>query len=32
MQFYKIEDQIDQTTKIKTKLNIFYENKDQMYI
>jgi len=32
MQFYKSEDQIDQTTKIATKLNNFDKNRDRMYI
>ena len=32
MQFYKNKDQIDQITKIRTKLNNFDKNKDQMYI
>jgi len=32
MQFYKNKDQIDQTTKIGTKLNNFEKNRDQMYI
>ena len=32
MRFYKNEDQIEQTTKIWTKLNNFNKNRDQMYI
>jgi len=32
MRFYKNEDQIEQTTKIGTKLNNFNKNRNQMYI
>ena len=32
MRFYQNDDQIEQTTKIRTKLNNFDKNRDQMYI